>query len=198
MQYTANAVNVAIEELTKLPGIGRKSAQRLVFFLLKCDKEEIISLANSLQDLTEKIQFCKTCFNIAEAEQCSICSNSARNHNTICVVEEANDVLAIEKTNEYRGTYHVLGGVLSPLDGIGPDDIHVRELMQRLNDETEEVILAMNASAEGEATAVYLSKFIKPLDIKISRIARGIPMGGDLEYTDELTLARALAERVHL
>ncbi|KAA3619785.1 MAG: recombination protein RecR [Calditrichaeota bacterium] len=198
MQYTADAVNVAIEELSKLPGIGRKSAQRLVFFLLKSDKEEIKSLATALLDLKEKIQFCETCFNFADSSQCAICASPSRNHKIICVVEEANDVLAIERTNEYHGTYHILGGFLSPLDGIGPDDLKIRELMIRLNDEIEEVILATNASAEGEATAVYLSKFIKPLEIKISRIARGIPMGGDLEYTDEVTLARALSERVGL
>ncbi len=198
MQYTADAVNIAIEELAKLPGIGRKSAQRLTFFLLKCDKEEIKALADSLLALKDKVKFCKRCYNIADSDVCSICDNPSRNQRVICVVEEANDVIAIEKTNEFRGTYHVLGGVLSPLDGIGPDDLRVRELMQRLNGEMEEIILATNASAEGEATAVYLSKFIKPLEVKTSRLARGIPMGGDLEYTDELTLARALAERIDL
>ncbi len=196
MQYTADALNIAIEEFSKLPGIGRKSAQRLVFFLLKYDKEEIHSLAESILALKDKIQYCETCFNITDSNLCAICANESRDHKIICVVEEANDVLAIERTNEYHGIYHILGGVLSPLDGIGPDDLRIRELIQRLGGQVEEVILAMNANAEGEATAVYLSKFIKSLDIKTSRIARGIPMGGDLEYTDEVTLARALSERV--
>lgn len=196
MQYTADALNIAIDEFAKLPGIGRKSAQRLVFFLLKCDDEDLRALADSILALKDKIQYCEICFNIADSNQCAICANESRNHKIICVVEEANDVLAIERTNEFRGVYHILGGVLSPLDGIGPDDLKIRELMQRLNDEVEEVILATNANAEGEATAVYLSKFIKPLNIKTSRIARGVPMGGDLEYTDQVTLARALSERV--
>lgn len=195
MLYAADAVNIAIEELAKLPGIGRKTAQRLAFFLLKRDKDEIEALAHSLIALKEKIKYCSVCFNITENDPCPICTSSTRDKTIICVVEEANDVLAIEKTSEFQGHYHVLGGVLSPLDGIGPDSLTIRELITRLADGVSEVIVATNASAEGEATAVYLSKLIKPLELKITRIARGIPMGGDLEYTDEVTLARALSER---
>jgi recombination protein RecR len=196
VQYSSNAVEAAIEALCKLPGIGRKSAQRLVFFLLKIPRNEVEALAAALVALKEKVRSCSSCYNITENDPCPICANPQREGRTLCVVEEANDVLALEKTGEYRGLYHVLGGALSPLDGIGPENLKVRELMQRLQSGVEEVILATNPTAEGEATAIYLAKLIRPLGIRISRIARGIPVGGDLEYADEITLTRALEGRV--
>lgn len=198
MQTTTQAVQIAIEELAKLPGIGRKTAQRLVFFLLKRSESQVEALSRSLINLKRTVRYCEVCFNITEASPCAICTSHNRNHKQICVVEEPNDVYAIERTNEYRGLYHVLGGCLSPLDGIGPDQLKIRELLHRLENEVEEVILAMNANAEGEATAIYLNKLMQPLGLKITRIARGIPMGGDLEYADEITLSRALSERVNM
>jgi recombination protein RecR len=196
MLYSSNAVEAAIEALSKLPGIGRKSAQRLVFFLLKVPRPEVETLAAALVALKEKVRHCTRCFNITEADPCPICANTQRDSRTICVVEEANDVLALEKTGEYRGLYHVLGGALSPLDGIGPENLKVRELMLRLQNGVEEIILATNPTAEGEATAIYLANLIRPLGPRLSRIARGIPVGGDLEYADEITLTRALEGRV--
>jgi recombination protein RecR len=198
MQYPSVSVEKAISELTKLPGIGRKSAQRLVFYLLKSSKQEVQSLAEALIAIKEKVNFCSVCFNITEADPCYICSSEQRDRGTLCVVEEANDVLALEKTGEYKGLYHVLGGALSPLEGIGPDDLHIKELISRLNGSINEVIIATNPNAEGEATAFYLEKLIKPLNIRVTRIARGIPVGGDLEYADEITLTRALEGRVIL
>ncbi len=194
MKYSSDAVERAIHELSKLPGIGRKSAQRHVFYLLKQSDEEIRQLAESLIDLKTKVIHCSICFNITELDPCRICTSEKRDRTAICVVEEANDVLALERTGEFRGLYHVLGGALSPLDGIGPDDLRVKELLTRLED-VEEVIIATNPNTEGEATAIYLSKLIKPLGLKISRIARGIPVGADLEYADEITLARAIEGR---
>lgn len=196
MIYSSNAVEAAIEALSKLPGIGRKSAQRLVFFLLKVPRPEVEALAAALVALKEKVRHCSRCFNITEADPCPICANSQRDGRTICVVEEANDVLALEKTGEYRGLYHVLGGALSPLEGIGPENLKVRELMLRLQSGITEIILATNPTAEGEATAIYLANLIRPLGLRLSRIARGIPVGGDLEYADEITLTRALEGRV--
>jgi recombination protein RecR len=196
MLYTSNAVEAAIEALSKLPGIGRKSAQRLVFFLLKIPRTEVEALAAALLALKEKVRRCSRCYNITESDPCPICANPQRDSRLICVVEEANDVLALEKTGEYRGLYHVLGGALSPLDGIGPDKLKVRELLERLRLGVDEVILATNPTAEGEATAIYLANLIRPLGPRLSRIARGIPVGGDLEYADEITLTRALEGRV--
>lgn len=196
MEYSSSAVEHAILELSKLPGIGRKTAQRLVFFLLKSPRPEVERLAAAIVDLTTRVRSCSRCFNISEAELCAICSNSKRDAHVLCVVEEANDVLAVEKTGEYRGLYHVLGGALSPLDGIGPDDLHVNELVRRLSGGVEEVILATNPTAEGEATAIYLAQLMRPLGVRLTRIARGIPMGGDLEFTDEVTLGRALQCRM--
>lgn len=198
MQYPSVSVEKAISELTKLPGIGRKSAQRLVFFLLKSSKHEVQNLAEALVAIKEKVNFCSICFNITENDPCYICSSEQRDRGLLCVVEEANDVLALEKTGEYKGLYHVLGGALSPLEGIGPEDLHIKELISRLNGSINEVIIATNPNAEGEATALYLEKLIKPLNIKVTRIARGIPVGGDLEYADEITLTRALEGRVTL
>lgn len=196
MQYSSLSLEKAIQEFAKLPGIGRKTAQRLAFYLLKISKQEVLHLAEALVALKEKVNFCSICFNITEDDPCYICANGKRDRRMICVVEEANDVLAFEKTGEYKGLYHVLGGVLSPLEGIGPDDLHIKELLDRFEDTLEEIIVATNPNAEGEATALYLEKLIKPLDIKITRIARGIPVGGDLEYADEITLTRALEGRV--
>jgi recombination protein RecR len=196
MQYLSGTVETAIVELSKLPGIGRKTAQRLAFHLLKVQRGEVEALAAALVALKEKVLSCSRCFNLTDADPCVICTNPKREHEILCVVEEANDVLALEKTGEFRGLYHVLGGALSPLDGIGPDDLRIRELLARLQNGPTEVILATNPNTEGEATAIYLSNLIKPLGIKVTRIARGLPVGGDLEYSDEVTLSRALAGRV--
>jgi len=187
----------AVEELSKLPGIGKKSAQRLVFFLLKLPREEIVALAKSLVDVKDKASYCSICFNITEKNPCSICMNDHRDRSIICVVEEANDVMAFEKTGEYKGLYHVLGGALSPLDGIGPDDLKIKELLARIKDEVKEIILANNPNVEGEATALYLSKLIMLHGVKLTRIARGIPVGTDIEYADEITLTRALEGRIN-
>lgn len=195
MKYSSDAVEKAIHELSKLPGIGRKTAQRHVFYLLKQTDHEVQQLAEALLDLKSKVIHCHICYNITETNPCRICSSEKRDKSTICVVEEANDVLALEKTGEYHGLYHVLGGALSPLDGIGPDNLRVKELLNRL-DEVHEIIIATNPNTEGEATAIYLSKLLKSMGIKISRIARGIPVGADLEYADEITLARAIQGRL--
>lgn len=199
MQYLSRSVETAVIELSKLPGIGRKTAQRLVFYLLKTPRPEVEMLSQALLALKDNVQHCSQCFNLTETDPCALCANPKREHGLICVVEEANDVLALENTSEYRGLYHVLGGALSPLDGIGPDDLRIRELLQRLQNSSagvSEVILATNPNTEGEATAIYLLNLIKPLGIKVSRLARGLPVGGDLEFTDEVTLSRALTGRV--
>jgi len=196
MLYSSNAVEVAIAALTKLPGIGRKSAQRLVFFLLKVPRAEVEALAAALVALKEKVRNCSRCYNITESDPCPICTNPQRERRLLCVVEEASDVMALEKTGEYHGLYHVLGGALSPLDGVGPDNLKVRELVARLQGGIEEVILATNPTVEGEATAIYLANLLRPLGPRLTRIARGIPVGGDLEYADEITLTRALEGRV--
>lgn len=198
MKYTSESVERAIQEFSRLPGIGRKSAQRHVFFLLKRSEEEVNALARAVLDLKSKVKYCSICFNITEEDPCPICISGSRNRSQICIVEEAHDIIAIEKTGEFNGLYHVLGGVLSPLDGIGPDDLRIKELLQRLTPEIKEVIIATNANTEGEATAIYLTKLIKPLEIKLTRIAHGIPVGADLENADEITLSRALAGRIEL
>lgn len=196
MKYTSEAVEKAIHELSKLPGIGRRSAQRHVFYLLKQSDSQVQQLADALLELKSRVRHCSVCFNITEADPCPICASEKRNRSVICVVEEANDVLALENTGEYRGLYHVLGGALSPLDGIGPDDLKIKELLARLSDDISEIIIATNPNTEGEATALYLAKLFKPFNVKISRIARGIPVGADLEYADEITLARAIEGRL--
>jgi recombination protein RecR len=183
-----------IDQFNRLPGVGRKTATRLAFYLMQHSKEEAEQLANSILQLKEKIKSCKICFNLADKDICSICSDPSRNHRRICVVEDASNILLIEKTNEFKGIYHVLGGVISPLDGIGPENLRISELMKRL-DSLDEVIIALNPSTEGEATSIYLSRIIKPMGIKLSRLARGIPMGTTLEFIDELTLGRALKSR---
>jgi len=185
-----------VEEFSKFPGIGRKTAQRMAFYLLKVRKEEAEALASAIIQLKQKIRYCSVCFDITEDDPCWICKGPKRQRDIICVVEEPNDVLALEKTKQYKGLFHVLGGVLSPLNGIGPDDLRIRELILRLKDGVKEVIIATNPNVEGEATAIYLSKLIKPLGIKVTRIARGLPAGSDLEYADQVTLINALEGRV--
>ena len=189
----------SIEKLTaafeKLPSIGRRTAQRLTFYLMKADKQEALSLAEAITELKEKTRYCSICFNLTEADPCNICSDSSRERSIICVVEEPKDVLALEKTGQYKGLYHVLGGVLSPLDGIGPDNLRIRELQERVKNGIEEVILATSATAEGETTSAYLARLLHPYSVKISRIARGLPVGGDLEIASKETLIRALEER---
>ena len=198
MLYTSEALQQLIEEFSQLPGIGRKSAQRIALFILKLPREEVARMAHALLGIKDRIRYCSSCWNITEQDPCVICSSPKRERNLICVVEEPNDVLALEKTNEFRGLYHVLGGALSPLDGIGPEDLKVRELLARVTGDVTEVILAMNPNVEGEATTIYLTKLLKPLGTRVSRIARGIPVGGDLEFADEATLTRALEGRILL
>ncbi|WP_374928433.1 recombination mediator RecR [Kytococcus sedentarius] len=190
------AVQDLIDELNRLPGVGPKSAQRIAFHVLAADAEDVQRLATALQVVKEKVRFCATCGNVAEAEECRICQDPQRDGTAICVVEEPRDVQAIERTREFRGRYHVLGGAISPLDGIGPDDLRIAQLMQRLGDgEVTEVIIATDPNMEGEATATYLSRMLQVLEIKVSRLASGLPVGGDLEYADEVTLGRAFEGR---
>lgn len=197
MQLTSEALERAIEELSRLPGTGRKSARRIAMFLLKQSQEEVFELTHALEELKRSVTRCTVCGTISDESPCSICSHPRRENGQVCVVEEFQDVYYIEKTNEFQGRYHVLGGVISPMQSIGPDDLRIRELMQRLNsDETiDEVILALNPDAEGEATSFYINKLLKPYDVKVTRIAYGIPMGSQLEYIDEATLSRAFASR---
>jgi recombination protein RecR len=196
MAYHPEPVARLIEALQRLPGIGPKTAQRLAFFLLKRPTEEVTALAESLTQLKALIVHCRVCFNVTQENPCRICRDPGRDASALCVVEEPNDLLAIERTGEFRGRYHVLLGALSPLDGIGPEDLKVRELLTRLEREpVEEIILATNPSVEGEATALYLGKLLKPFATRITRIARGLPVGGDLEYADEVTLSKALEGR---
>jgi recombination protein RecR len=186
----------AIGELSKLPGIGRKTAQRLALFILKSSEEDVNKLVNSLLELKTKLHYCSKCYNLAVEDLCDICQNPKRDQTILCVVEEASDVIAIEKTNEFNGIYHVIGGVLSPLSGIGPEDLKIKELIKRFEDERiSEVILALNADTEGETTALYLARLIKPMVTKVTRIARGLPIGGDLEFADEATIGRAMLSR---
>lgn len=188
-----------IEGLSKLPGIGPKTAQRLAFFILKMDQRDVSELAEALQSVNTELNYCSTCYNITSDDPCYICSQSNRDQSVICVVQEPRDVIAMERTQEFHGLYHVLNGAMSPMEGIGPESLRIRELLLRLNDETvQELILATNPNVEGEATALYISKLIKPTGIKVTRIAHGLPVGGDLEYADEITISKALAGRVEL
>ncbi|MFC4243305.1 recombination mediator RecR [Gryllotalpicola reticulitermitis] len=185
-----------IDELGRLPGIGPKSAQRIAFHILQTESFDVTKLAETLLVVRDKVRFCEQCGNVSEQELCSICRDPRRNASLICVVEEAKDVVAIERTREFRGLYHVLGGAISPIDGVGPDDLRIRQLMQRLADGTvDEVIIATDPNLEGEATATYLSRLLKTLEIRVSRLASGLPVGGDLEYADEVTLGRAFEGR---
>lgn len=196
MAHYPEPVARLIEALQRLPGIGPKTAQRLTFFLLKRPAEEVRELAAALVAVKERIVYCRTCFNVTDEDPCRICTDPTRDARLLCVVEEPNDLLAMERTGEYRGRYHVLLGALSPLDGIGPEDLKIRELLARLEGgETTEVILATNPNVEGEATALYLARLLKPLGLKVTRIARGLPVGGDLEYADQVTLSKALEGR---
>jgi recombination protein RecR len=188
-----------IDELGKLPGIGPKSAQRIAFHLVQSERVDVNRLVDVLRIVKEKVRFCSQCFNVAEEEECKICRDPRRDNSSICVVEESKDVVAIERTREFRGKYHVLGGAISPIDGIGPEQLRVRELLSRLSDSNvKEIIIATDPNLEGEATATYLARTIKPLGIKISRLASGLPVGGDLEYADEVTLGRAFEGRKEL
>jgi recombination protein RecR len=194
--YTAQPVARLIEKLHKLPGIGPKSAQRLAYFLLRTPEEEARALAEAIIAVKERIVFCSQCQNITEIIPCAICRDEERDHGKICVVEEPMDVLALERTRGYDGLYHVLHGVLSPMDGVGPEDLKIKELLDRLrNGSIREIVLATNANLEGEATAMYLYRLIAPLEVKLTRLARGLPFGSDLEYADEVTLTRALEGR---
>lgn len=195
----AEPLLVAIEELSKLPGIGKKTAQRLALHILKNDKESVDNLIKSLQELKTRLRFCSRCFNYSEGELCDICKNPKRDNSVVCIIEEASDVIAIEKTNEFNGLYHVLGGVLSPLSGIGADSLKIKELLKRFETEDiREIILAINPDTEGETTTLYLAKLVKPLGVKVTRIARGLPMGGDLEFADEATIGRAVLGRIEM
>jgi recombination protein RecR len=185
-----------IDELGRLPGIGPKSAQRIAFHLLKLPKEDALRLARVIAEVKDKVSFCTQCFNVAEGERCVICLDERRDPTTLCVVEDARDIVAIEKTQDFRGRYHVLQGAINPIEGIGPDQLRIRELLRRLGDEDiVEIILCTNPNLEGDATAMYLSRQLRPLGIRVTRLASGLPVGGDLEYADELTLGRALEGR---
>ncbi len=198
MEYTKPLAKL-IEYFQKLPSIGPKTAQRLALYVIKMSENEVRNFAEALIDAKTTISYCDVCFNMSSANPCEICSNPTRNKSIVCVVAETKDLMAIEKTNEYSGVYHVLQGLISPIDGIGPDDIRIKELLFRVNQNNiTEVILALNPSVEGEATSLYLSKLLKPFNVKITRIAFGLPMGSELEYADEMTLAKALEGRVEL
>lgn len=195
MQYTRPLAKL-IEQFQKLPGIGPKSAQRMAFFMLKLPDSDVHKFTSAILEAKQTVKYCSTCFNMSSSDPCEICSSTNRDASTICVVAETKDLIAIEKTNEYKGQYHILQGLISPLDGIGPEEIRIKELLKRATDtKITEIILAINPSVEGEATSLYLSKILKPFGIKTTRIAFGLPIGGDLEYADELTLTRALEGR---
>lgn len=225
MNFTSESVEALVEQFAKLPTIGRKTAQRLASYVLKMPRSEVVELANALVNVKDRVKNCSICNNVTDADPCSICRSHRRDHSIICVVEDANDVMALERTNEYRGVYHVLGGVISPLDGVGPEDLHIRSLVRRVDPDFEkisseeaaasvaedllpyargerpavqEVILALNPNVEGDTTAYYISQLLKPHGIRLTRIARGLPIGGDLEYADEATLSRALEGRSSL
>ena len=196
MDFYAAPIAKLIEELGKLPGIGHKTAQRLAFHILNSPTEDVESFANALLEARTKVKHCSKCHNITDNDLCSVCSNNKRHTKVVCVVKDSKDVVAMEKTREYKGIYHVLHGVISPMDGIGPNDIKIKELLNRIKEEEiEEIILATNPDVEGEATAMYISKLLKPLGIKTTRIAHGIPVGGNLEYVDEVTLSKAMEGR---
>ena len=216
MQFTSESVEALVEQFTKLPTVGRKTARRLAAFVLKMPREEVVTLAEALVAVKDRVRRCSICYNVADEDPCAICRSPRRHHDTICVVEEPSDVQAIERTGEYRGVYHVLGGAISPLDGIGPDDLTLRELAARVapssangavehddqvaepgggHPAVQEIILAVNPNVEGDTTAYYVAQLLEPLGVRVTRIARGLPIGGDLEYADEATLSRALEGR---
>lgn len=196
MTMFAGPIQRLVDELGRLPGVGPKSAQRIAFHLLEVPKDEAVRLSAAIADVKERIRLCQRCFNVAEGELCSICSDARRDQTVVCIVEDPRDIVAVERTREFHGTYHVLGGALNPIDGIGPEQLRIRDLLERLGDDRiTEVILCTNPNLEGEATAMYLARLLGPLGLKVTRIASGLPVGGDLEYADELTLGRALAGR---
>ena len=198
MDIYSGHINKLIEQLSRLPGVGAKSAQRLAFHIINMPKEEVEGLASTITDAKANVRYCKECFTLTDDEICPICSNPKRDHSVIMVVENTRDLAAYEKTGKYEGVYHVLHGAISPMLGIGPADIKLKELMKRLEGDVTEVIIATNSSLEGETTAMYISRLIKPTGIKVTRIASGVPVGGDLEYIDEVTLLRALEGRTEL
>ena len=198
MEYYSKQISDLIGELSSLPGVGSKSAQRIAFHILNMPKDRANSLANAISSARENVKFCKTCFTLTDQEVCPICSSNKRNKKVIMVVEDTRDLAAYEKTGKYDGVYHVLNGTMNPMQGIGPNDIRLKELFERLEGDVDEVIIATNSTTEGEATAMYISKLIKPTGIKVSRIASGVPVGGDLECIDEVTLLRALEGRKEL
>ena len=198
MDYYSKQINQLVEALSMLPGIGSKTAQRLAFHILSMPKDDAERLANSITQARNNVRYCKQCFTLTDDELCPICRDEKRNHKVIMVVENSRDLAAYEKTGKFEGVYHVLHGAISPMLGIGPGDIRLKELMQRLQSDVDEVIIATNSSLEGETTAMYISKLIKPTGIKVTRIASGVPVGGDLEYIDEVTLLRALEGRTEL
>ena len=199
MSYYSPSIEKLIESFERLPSIGHKTAVRLAFHMLDLSKEETDEFINSIINAKEKLKYCSNCYNISDTDPCPICSSPKRDNSVICVVEDLRDVMAMERTHEFKGVYHVLHGTISPMNGIGPEDIKIKELLNRIaNNDIKEIIIATNPRVEGEATAIYLSKIIKPLGIKVTRIAHGIPVGGDLEYTDEVTLSKALEGRREL
>lgn len=193
---SAPAIQKLLDELERMPGIGPKSAQRIAYWMLNSDRETVLRLADAIVEVKNTVHFCSRCFNYAEGDVCEICASPRRNASILCVVSEPRDIAAIERTAAFSGLYHVLGGVLSPMDGVGPDDLHIAELLTRLADGTvEEVVLATNPNVEGETTAAYLARLIKPLGVEVTRLASGLPVGGDLEFADEVTLGRAIESR---
>ena len=198
MEYYSSEISKLIEELSSLPGIGAKRAQRLAFHIINMPEDAVSSLSDAIVNAKRNVRYCKCCFTLTDQDICPICKDMARDHKTIMVVENTRDLVAYEKTGKFQGVYHVLHGAISPMLGIGPNDIRLKELMQRLQEEVDEVIIATNSSLEGETTAMYISKLIKPTGIKVTRIASGVPVGGDLEYIDEVTLLRALEGRTEL
>lgn len=198
MEYYSSYISNLIEELSRLPGIGAKTAGRLAFHIINMPKEQVESIANAMVEAKKNVRYCRECFTLTDDELCPICKGKGRNHKMIMVVENTRDLAAYEKTGKYNGVYHVLHGAISPMLGISPNDIKLKELIERLKGEVEEIIIATNSSVEGETTAMYISKLIKPLGVKVTRIASGVPVGGDLEYIDEMTLYRALEGRTEL
>jgi len=196
MNYYIEPIARLINELSRLPGVGGKTAQRLAFHILTMPKDQVRGLAQAIYEVRDKIKYCSVCANLTDSDPCAICSSSRRDRSIICVVKDSRDVIAMERMRDYKGLYHVLHGTISPMEGIGPDDIKIKELLDRVRDDSvKEVILATNPDVEGEATAVYISRLLKPLGIRVTRIAHGIPVGGDLEYADEVTLSKALEGR---
>lgn len=203
MQVTSEAVEALVDQFAKLPGIGRKTARRLTAYVLKMPRQDAVRLAEALVYAKDRVKLCSICFNVTDDDPCPICTSNRRNHEIVCVVEEPSDLMAVERTNEYNGVYHVLGGVISPLDGIGPEDLKIRELVARVSsagdgEEVKEIILAVNPNVEGDTTAYYIGQLLQPFGVKITRLAHGIPVGSDLEFADEATLGRALEGRVGL